>query len=132
MEKTEQAEIKLQLLALGRRFRREADLAAESLREDVVKPGELTSLPTHPADQDVAGLDVEIAIAQNEGLLLEQVQAAIQRIEAGTYGVCQECGKPIDEARLKAIPYAGHCINCARGDRDEIDTPVRGEPRRFR
>ncbi|WP_254509005.1 TraR/DksA C4-type zinc finger protein [Anatilimnocola floriformis] len=126
------ADIKLQLVELGKRLRREATLAAESLRQDVVKPGEITHLPTHPADQDVEGLDVEIAIAQNEELLFEQVEAAIGRIEAGTYGVCQECGKPIDEARLKAIPYAAHCIGCARSDHDEIDQPVRGEPRRFR
>ena len=132
MTKTEQADIKSKLLELGKRLKREAALAAESLREDVVKPGENTSLPTHPADQDVEGLDAEIAIAQNEELLWEQVQAAIQRIEAGTYGVCEECGKLIDEARLQAIPYAAHCIDCARSDRDAIDQPVRGEPRRFR
>jgi RNA polymerase-binding transcription factor DksA len=66
------------------------------LREDVVKPGDISSVPTHPADQDVEGLDSEIAISQNEEMLLEQVEAALERIEAGAYGVCQQCGRPID------------------------------------
>jgi len=101
------------------------------LRQDVVKPGDITSVPTHPADDDVEGLDAEIAIAQNEELLLEQVDAALERVEAGTFGVCQQCGREIDAERLQAVPYASHCIACARDQREQIEKPVRGEPRRF-
>ena len=98
----------------------------------MVKPGDITSVPTHPADDDVEGLDSEIAIAQNEELLLEQVDAALARMRAGTYGVCEQCGCTIDVQCLEAIPYASRCIACARGQRKEIDKPVHGEPRRFR
>lgn len=132
MENNEQSGIKLELLELRARLQRDIGLAEESLREDVNKPGEITSLPTNPADADVEGLDAEIAISQNEETLYEQVDAAIGRIEAGTYGLCQVCGKPIDGERLKAVPYAAHCIACALSDRNEIEKPVRGEPRRFR
>ena len=131
MKKQEQAGFKPRLLELRKRLLREVDSAEESLREDVVKTGEISSVPTHPADQDVEGLDAEIATAQNEELLLEQVEAALGRIEAGTYGVCQQCEHTIDRERLEAIPYASRCIDCARGDDDLIDKPVRGEPRRF-
>jgi DnaK suppressor protein len=132
MDKNEQAGFKSQLLKLRERLPREVTAAEEALREDVVKPGEISSLPTHPADQDVEGLDAEIAIAQNEELLVEQVEAAIERIEAGTYGACQQCGCPIDAKRLQAVPYASRCIDCAQSDHEEIEKPVRGEPQRFR
>lgn len=131
MDNNEQAGFKLHLLGLRKRLLREVDSAEEALREDVVKPGNNSSVPTHPADQDVEGLDSEIAIAQNQELLLEQVEAAIERIEAGTYGVCQQCGRRIDAQRLQAVPYASHCIDCARDHRDQIESPVRGEPRLF-
>lgn len=42
-----------------------------------------------------------------------QIEAALARIAAGTYGVCEACGEPIDEKRLAALPYAARCIECA-------------------
>ena len=44
----------------------------------------------------------------------ELVEGALERIEAGTYGTCQRCGKPISEERLEALPYAELCIDCKR------------------
>ena len=132
MEKPEQDRFKLQLLELRTRLLREVSMAEEALREDVVKPGEITSVPTHPADQDVEGLDAEIGIAENEELLLEQVDAALQRLRTGTYSICGECGRTIDEERLQAVPYTSCCIECARGHRDEIEKPMHGEPLCFR
>jgi RNA polymerase-binding protein DksA len=44
---------------------------------------------------------------------IESIRAAIQRLENGSYGVCVECGEPIAEARLKALPVALLCIDCA-------------------
>lgn len=41
------------------------------------------------------------------------IQAALARIESGTYGLCGACGEPIGEARLKAMPEAIHCLHCA-------------------
>ena len=43
----------------------------------------------------------------------QQVHAALTRIDAGAYGECSTCGEPIGEKRLKALPYASQCINCA-------------------
>jgi DnaK suppressor protein len=131
MNEKKQAGFKSQLLALRKRLLREVDSAEEALREDVVKPGDITSVPTHPADQDVEGLDSEIAVAQNEELLLEQVEAAIERVQTGTYGTCQQCGGAIGTLRLLAVPYASRCIDCASGHDEQTETPVRGEPRRF-
>lgn len=44
---------------------------------------------------------------------LEQIDGAINRIHQGNYGICMKCGKEIPQARLKALPYAVLCINCA-------------------
>lgn len=45
--------------------------------------------------------------------VLTQIDAALQRIEDGEYGVCRRCGVAIAPARLKAIPYTALCIDCA-------------------
>lgn len=44
---------------------------------------------------------------------LRLLQAAISRIDAGTYGVCTQCGKQITQRRLEALPYTTTCIKCA-------------------
>jgi DnaK suppressor protein len=44
---------------------------------------------------------------------LAEVDAALARVEAGTYGVCERCGSPIGAARLEALPAARKCIGCA-------------------
>ena len=43
----------------------------------------------------------------------KQIQDALDRVNAGTYGVCLGCGKPVDDKRLEAVPHAATCINCA-------------------
>lgn len=45
---------------------------------------------------------------------LAEIDAALQRIEAGTYGICEGCGKPIGAERLSAIPWARYCIDDQR------------------
>lgn len=42
-----------------------------------------------------------------------EVDAALGRVEAGTYGVCEQCGRPIGDARLEALPATRTCIGCA-------------------
>lgn len=51
-------------------------------------------------------------IATNARASLEKVNAALERIEAGEYGKCQECGVEIPEKRLHALPFALYCVNC--------------------
>lgn len=51
-----------------------------------------------------------------EGLLetLREVDAALARVQAGTYGTCETCGKPIGDERLDALPFARQCMDCKR------------------
>jgi RNA polymerase-binding protein DksA len=60
----------------------------------------------------------EQSIAANRYLLLIQIQHAIERIDSGTYGICEDCGRPIPKARLKALPMATLDAECkARAER---------------
>ncbi|GAA1863691.1 TraR/DksA C4-type zinc finger protein [Actinomadura bangladeshensis] len=43
---------------------------------------------------------------------LEEIDAALARLGDGTYGLCEDCRKPIPEGRLEIIPYARRCVNC--------------------
>jgi DnaK suppressor protein len=68
------------------------------------------------ADTATATLDREIdyTLEENSEHVLEAIEAALKRIEDGTYGTCVNCGKPIAEERLAAIPWATTCIDCKR------------------
>jgi DnaK suppressor protein len=70
----------------------------------------------HIAETATVTLDREIdyTLEENSEHVLSEIDAALARIEAGTYGVCVNCGKPIAEERLAAIPWATYCIDCKR------------------
>jgi DnaK suppressor protein len=55
---------------------------------------------------------VDEAQADHAALELEQVLAALRRIDDGSYGQCVDCGEPIDERRLTAMPAAACCVGC--------------------
>jgi DnaK suppressor protein len=56
----------------------------------------------------------ELSIEQNVRDLIQKIDRALKRIDAGTYGICERCGKPIEKARLKALPYVDLCIKDAQ------------------
>jgi RNA polymerase-binding protein DksA len=70
----------------------------------------------HLADSATATLDREIdyTLEENSEHVLRDIEGALERIEEGTYGICVNCGKPIAEERLSAIPWAMYCIDCKR------------------
>jgi DnaK suppressor protein len=43
---------------------------------------------------------------------IQMIDAAIERMDEGTYGICQRCGQPINEERLEALPFVAYCITC--------------------
>jgi DnaK suppressor protein len=77
--------------------------------------GELSNVPLHLGDRGSEEYlqDMNAVLAENEGYLAGEVRDALARIEAGTFGQCEECGKSINAARLEAIPFARHCVKCA-------------------
>jgi RNA polymerase-binding protein DksA len=56
----------------------------------------------------------DLSLGNNLRDLLDKVDSALRRIKAGTYGTCERCGKPIDKARLRALPYSVLCIDCKK------------------
>jgi DnaK suppressor protein len=52
----------------------------------------------------------DLSLANNIRDLLEKIEKALVRIGEGTFGICERCGKPIEKARMKALPYASLCI----------------------
>jgi RNA polymerase-binding protein DksA len=78
--------------------------------------GEETSFDNHLADTATVTYDREMdyTLEENSEAVLAAIDAALRRIEDGTYGTCQRCGKPIAPERLEALPYAELCIDCKR------------------
>jgi DnaK suppressor protein len=72
-------------------------------------------------EHDPEGSTLAFERSQTDALLAQSTQrladvaAALERLDAGTYGVCENCGEPIARARLEARPYARTCISCAAG-----------------
>ncbi|MBI3647845.1 MAG: TraR/DksA C4-type zinc finger protein [Actinobacteria bacterium] len=56
----------------------------------------------------------DLSIENNVRDLMQKIDRALERMEAGTYGICDRCGKPIEKARIKALPYVDLCIKDAR------------------
>jgi DnaK suppressor protein len=69
---------------------------------------------THQADDATEAFEQAkgLTLRQNTERLLKQVESALARFEDGTYGLCTNCGCPIDPARLEALPYAQLCLDC--------------------
>lgn len=106
------------LHSLRARLRGDLDrMTDEALRrESTGGSGSLSSVPLHMADLGTENYDQEftLGLIENEQGTLEMINEALDRVERGTFGQCGECGEPIAKSRLQAIPYARHCIRCAR------------------
>ena len=55
---------------------------------------------------------IQLKLKQTDAKILQAIEEALQRVEAGTYGLCRDCGQPIAYARLDAIPWTRVCITC--------------------
>jgi len=92
-------------------------IQAEALRVNRQEgTGNLSNMPTHPADLGSDNYEQEftLGLLESERALLNEIDEALARIEDGTYGICLGTGKPIGKPRLKARPWAKYCIDYAR------------------
>lgn len=60
------------------------------------------------------GREIDYTLGENSESVLAEIDAALERIEDGTYGTCTNCGAEIPVARLEVQPWASLCIDCAR------------------
>jgi len=94
----------------------------EEMKKDLLQEAEKTihEMTDHndnypdPTDRATAESDrsFELRIRDRERKLLAKIEAAIERIDEGTYGICDECGDDISEKRLEARPVTTLCIEC--------------------
>jgi RNA polymerase-binding transcription factor DksA len=106
------------LLALQSRLDGDVEhLADEALRKNQREAsGNLSSMPIHMADIGTDNFEQEftLGLLQNEANVLSEIAGALDRLNKGTFGRCEECGNPIPKPRLSALPYTRYCVECAR------------------
>jgi RNA polymerase-binding transcription factor DksA len=107
-----------QLLDLRKRLRGDVShLTSEALRKTGGEAsGSLSNTPIHMADLGTDNFEQEftLGLIQNEEQALDEIAGALDRLDQGAFGRCEECQKDIPRARLQAIPYTRHCVECAR------------------
>ena len=117
------AQFKKLLLSLRERLVGKVDsMQGEALkrsRQDA--SGDLSNVPIHMADvgTDNYERDLMIELIENGEEGLRNIDTALEKMDDGSYGVCEICAKKINKERLKAVPYAKLCIDCQR--EEEID-----------
>ncbi|MDZ7686303.1 MAG: TraR/DksA family transcriptional regulator [Gammaproteobacteria bacterium] len=93
------------------------------MRQDLLGRIERTHKHIHEREEVSANFSEQSVERSNDEVIMQLdadgrdelrlIDDALERIGEGDYGLCTECGKPINDNRLKAIPYAAWCIECA-------------------
>jgi len=89
-------------------------LLAEQAETTIEAPDTMTYGSQAAAASQVFAQQRDLALRDHNRQLIEQVDAALARLDAGTYGICVACGQPIAPARLEALPTAAQCIDCQK------------------
>jgi YteA family regulatory protein len=106
----------------------------ESLSESTQ---ELAVYDNHPADlgNETFEREKDLALKNNFDEIQQRVNEALERFDAGKYGICEDCGREIDRERLEALPYTTLCIDCQQEEEDHhrnrerpIEEEVLGAP----
>ena len=92
--------------------------------------GELSSYDNHPGDLGTETYEAEknLSFRTREKFLLSEVQVALNKIEDGTYGICEVCHREISKDRLEVRPYSRLCIQCENDFEQKIDDEEKGRP----
>ena len=90
-----------------------SSLADEARNSEDEASGNLSHAPIHMGDLGTYEREFTLGLQENEEHTLEEIAAALGRIEQGTFGHCEGCRKAIPRDRLHALPYARYCVGCA-------------------
>jgi RNA polymerase-binding protein DksA len=82
------------------------------VEETIQAPGQMTYGSQAAAASQVFEQQRDLALRDRAIQQLELVDAALARLDAGTFGTCVRCGRAIPDGRLEALPWAAHCIDC--------------------
>ncbi len=129
MTKNEMETFRHQLLKLERHLRGDVDtLTDEAFHEtDGKAMDNLSNVPVEDR-AEIASDDfceeTTIGLFENASARLGEIDAALERIDKGIFGSCEECGQEISRKRLQTVPFARRCIECARkAQRNEVASP---------
>ncbi len=81
---------------------------------------ELSAYDNHPADlgSETFEREKDLALWNNAHEILQRINEALEHMDKGIYGICEDCGREIDLERLEAIPYTTLCIHCQHQEED--------------
>lgn len=140
MTKQQYSELRQRLLSDKERLENQL-VSREDTNKDLSlrdSTGELSAADNHPADvgTEVFERGRDLAIQETLERELEQIDAALQRMDQGEYGTCAECGREIPYERLEALPYTAYClehtprkdINDNRPVEEDVMTPPHQAP----
>ncbi len=95
----------------------------EILSTGGIKPLQ-TSMETNTRQGDLADqasgnneVHIQLKLKQTDAKILQAIEEALERLAKGTYGKCRDCGEPVAEQRLNAIPWTRVCITCKEKQR---------------
>lgn len=98
------------------RIRREVELMEQTISYGDTGSGqsELANYDNHPADTGSETFEKEKDLALRDNLrnMIGKIDEAVGKIDRGTYGTCDRCGRGITTGRLSAVPYAIYCVEC--------------------
>lgn len=91
-----------------------ADITSELNQSLSASISEFSTYDNHPADvaSETYERGKDLALRGQQDYILSQIDAALERIDEGSFGWCIDCGAPISAGRLEAIPYAARCLSC--------------------
>jgi|SRR6188508_2745181 len=109
----EQADLKARLL----QERAELEAQQKELEESTFADSQAESSGDLTGDEEYADAgsatferELDLSLVNNVVDLVERIDKALAKIDEGTYGLCDRCGRPIEKARLRALPYANLCL----------------------
>ncbi len=123
MREEEIAQFKKLLLSIRERLVGKVDFMQEEAlkKSSQDASGDLSNVPIHMADvgTDNYERDLMIELIQSGEQGLRDIDSALEKIEEGTFGICEICRKKINKERMRAVPSASLCIDCQR--EEEVD-----------
>jgi RNA polymerase-binding transcription factor DksA len=103
-----------------RRIQEEIDSVNHELRNLDVKLENKPEWSLGEGDPSVHEWEMNYALKKEVERRLQSLQIALQKLEHGSYAICEVCGKPIDPERLAILPETTRCVDCARKRTDKV------------
>ena len=95
-------------------LRKRAEILAEREGKSLSTPMDNNTRQGDMADQasGTNEVHIQLKLKQTDAKILQAIEAALERLDSGSYGLCRDCGEDIAPARLNAIPWTRVCIEC--------------------